>query len=134
MKPNTVNDFWKKVRKLTSCWVWIRAKDQDGYGLFHWQGRMIRATRFVVGVIQKRDIDGLEVRHTCDNPACVRPDHLLVGTQRDNAADREARGRGMKGRKQSPSHVARKAEARRGKKWTQEMKDRMSRIKRGLPV
>lgn len=126
MRPNGVESFWSKVHKQVGCWEWLRGKDQDGYGIFSYRNKTVRAIRFVMEVILGHDITGLEVRHKCDNPSCVKPSHLLLGTQADNASDRETRGRGVKGRKQSPEHVARKAAARRGKKWTREMRLRQS--------
>lgn len=134
MRRNTADDFWTKVSKEKGCWIWTKSKDGDGYGLFSFANKTVRATRFLLGTILGVDLRGKEVLHSCDNPSCVNPDHLLVGTTADNAKDREAKGRGVKGRKQSEEHKAKKAASRRGKKWTQEMRDRMSRIKRGLPA
>lgn len=132
MRPNTLDDFWKKVRRKPGCWIWLAGKDADGYGMFWWKNRQTRAHRFVVKFILGRDVEGKEVCHTCDNPSCVRPDHLFVGTTKDNAQDREAKGRGIKGRKLTSEHVSNRVASRlkNGKRWTQEMKDRMSQLKR----
>jgi len=78
------------------CWPWFGPIDQGGYGMMNGRptGRTtVRAHRFSyehhIGPIPP----GAVVRHTCDNPNCVNPEHLLIGTQLDNIRDRVARGR-----------------------------------------
>lgn len=76
----------------SGCWEWQRSR-RNGYGMIAWKGREHSAHRLsyetFVGPIPK----GLVVRHGCDNPCCVNPNHLRLGTQRDNVIDREIRGR-----------------------------------------
>lgn len=71
-----------------------------GYGRTHYKGQQAALHRVVYckyyGVSLK-DIHGLHVRHTCDNPRCINPEHLLLGTQQDNMDDRTIRGRSAKG-------------------------------------
>lgn len=87
--------FWAKVEKTDSCWLWkaaIRRKD-DGYGAFWHEGRHVPAHHFsllLAGVVVP---EGKLVAHTCDNPRCVRPDHLFVTDQRGNMADKVRKGR-----------------------------------------
>lgn len=92
--------FWAKVDRagpvirpdLGPCWVWTAGRDQDGYGLFKASGRTWRATRFLLGL----DFgDPRHALHHCDNRACIRPEHLYLGSNADNARDREARGRAV---------------------------------------
>lgn len=53
MKPNSVHDFWKKIdiREDDECWEWLAGKDKDGYGLFWWNNRQGRATRYLMSVV-----------------------------------------------------------------------------------
>lgn len=86
--------FWAKVEKSEGCWIWTGAKDWDGYGQFN-HGR---ATRFC-WELHNGPINppSLLVCHTCDNPPCVNPAHLFLGTVRDNAVDCSKKGRMPRG-------------------------------------
>lgn len=100
---NTPDNFWRKVDKngptpphmphLGSCWVWTGCADQRLYGLFKIGGRMHRAHRFAWTMARGVIPDGLYVCHKCDNPSCVRLDHLFTGTGGDNVADKMSKGR-----------------------------------------
>lgn len=82
--------FWSKVdrRGPEECWPWKYGKDASGYGMIRVDGRTLKAHRFVAG----NPVGGV-VRHTCDNPPCCNPAHLLIGTQQENVRDRDVRGR-----------------------------------------
>lgn len=91
-RPNAQARFWAKVRKTRTCWLWTGATDGHGYGVFHIGERndVVRATHFAYeGLIP----DGSYVCHRCDNPGCVRPSHLFIGTQLDNMRDASRKGR-----------------------------------------
>lgn len=91
--------FWSKVDKSDEdgCWVWTAAKNAHGYGLFRWQEKSSLATRVLWEHTFGPISDGLYVCHHCDNPSCVRLDHLYMGTQLSNIGDCVARGRISKG-------------------------------------
>lgn len=85
--------FWSKVRFTDSCWLWESAGDANGYGRFR-VGRRVRLAHRVAWELTFGPVpEGGLVLHHCDNPPCVRPDHLYVGTYRDNAQDMLARNR-----------------------------------------
>jgi len=85
--------FWAKVKKTPTCWLWQRALDEWGYGRFGGGSAHRVAWRFAYGPVPK----GLQVLHRCDNPPCVRPDHLFLGSQADNMADMVVKGRALRG-------------------------------------
>jgi hypothetical protein len=91
---NTPDVFWTRVRKGGGCWEWAGHVNSHGYGMFCVKGKSLTAHRlsyiYTYGAIP----EGLSVLHHCDNPLCVRPDHLWLGTQLDNLADMKAKGRG----------------------------------------
>lgn len=80
--------FWAKVIKTGECWEW-QGPDQRGYGIFGWK----RAHRVSWELHHGPIPPGQHVLHQCDNPPCVNPEHLWLGTPRDNASDRGAKGR-----------------------------------------
>lgn len=87
--------FWRKVRCAgpDECWEFVAARDRHGYGISWHDGRVMRAARIAYALANGPIPDGLLVRHTCDNPPCVNPAHLILGTQRDNILDAKERGR-----------------------------------------
>lgn len=91
MSPYILDRFWSKVNKTKDCWNWL-AGTQRGYGAF-WTGRILmRAHRFS-WCIHNGDVTAMHVLHHCDNPLCVRPDHLFTGSNMDNIKDRMNKGR-----------------------------------------
>jgi hypothetical protein len=86
--------FWSKVKKgaPTECWEWQGSRDEKGYGLFRYEGRLIRTLRLIL-ISQGHDMTGKVGRHTCDNPPCCNPAHGIPGTNLDNIRDCIERGR-----------------------------------------
>ena len=83
--PNTEPD---------GCDLWIGGTTSKGYGSIHYNNRARGAHTVAWELANGRPVpDGHVVRHRCDNPRCVRPDHLLIGTQLDNMHDMAERGR-----------------------------------------
>lgn len=88
--------FWPLVDKAGDCWLWIGTRLPRGYGTFSFDGVKRRAHR-VSWIIHYGPIpDGLFVLHKCDNPPCVRPDHLFLGDHGKNMADMTTKGRQYK--------------------------------------
>lgn len=89
--------FWPKVKQTDSCWLWIGAKDPDGYGNFKvGNHRGTHAHRIAYALKVGYIPPGLSILHSCDNRSCVRPDHLFLGTQLDNVNDMAEKGRARK--------------------------------------
>lgn len=84
--------FWNKVNKTENCWEWQGGKDRDGYGHIRVEGKLWQAHRFST-LLDGRDPAGKVVMHQCDNPSCVNPKHLKLGTQADNVYDMVAKKR-----------------------------------------
>ena len=75
------------------CWEWVGYFGAGGYGAMSRGGKNCSAHRISYEAYKGPIPKGMVVRHSCDNPACINPDHLSIGTQKDNMADRDARGR-----------------------------------------
>jgi len=90
--------FWSKVDKAGECWLWTAYRGPRGYGDFcERHGRTVKASRYAYEYAFGPIPDGLFVCHRCDNPPCVRPDHLFLGTPMDNTMDSVRKGRNTHG-------------------------------------
>ena len=113
--------FWSKVKKTDGCWEWQGATNKKtGQAQYHYEGENTQAYRvawiFTYGNIP----DGLYVCHHYDNPACVRPDHLFLGTALANSQDRDNKGRGIQptGERNGVSKLTIEDDAiKQGKTW-----------------
>lgn len=110
-----VDRFWSKFGKpKKGCWNWTGSKDPNGYGnieeghgskycrTVHYAHRL--SWKLFNGPIP----DSMSVLHKCDNSSCVRPDHLFLGTQKDNLVDCKNKGRNAKGEKSGRSKLRQK--------------------------
>jgi len=109
LNQKVINRFWKKIKLpdnlIDGCWNWTAYKDKKGYGRFGFAGSMYRAHRFSHMIFKGEIGEGLCIRHKYDNPGCVNPHHLLVGTPQDNMDDRNSQNRQAKGEDQGLSKL-----------------------------
>lgn len=87
-----VERFWQQVQKTDTCWIWTGSNTR-GYGVMAMNGAMYRVHRFSWELHNGPIPKGLMVCHRCDNPSCVRPDHLYAGSAKQNMHDCLSRGR-----------------------------------------
>lgn len=93
-QPETMDQkFQRQYEKTETCWNWIGYLDRYGYGKFKLDNRTVKAHRYSYQLHYGDFNESLHVLHHCDNPRCVNPSHLFLGTNRDNVADRTAKKR-----------------------------------------
>ena len=93
-KRPVLERFWAKVEKTSGCWYWSGTKTKAGYGQINIDGVPVYAHRLSWEIYNKKKIPkGKMVLHHCDNPPCIRPTHIYVGTASDNSKDCIRRGR-----------------------------------------
>lgn len=106
-----VERFWEKVKRGPGCWEWQGFRVPQGYGTIREAGggsKKLRAHR-VSYQLNVGDIPrGMDVLHKCDNPPCVRPDHLFTGTAKDNYEDCRRKGRTAHGEKNGRTYLTRR--------------------------
>lgn len=94
MNPNEMRFMEKvSVAKNGDCWEWRASKHRQGYGQFRMDGSTQLAHRASWMIFKGEIPAGMCVCHSCDNTACVNPDHLWLGSQRDNVRDMDKKGR-----------------------------------------
>lgn len=99
-KGDLATRFWAKVQKTASCWLWTGAQVPLGYGYIGEGGYKVhRAHRLSYEWRFGPLPSGAVICHRCDNPACVNPDHLFRGSQKDNMQDAKSKGRTTQGAK-----------------------------------
>lgn len=90
---NIAERFFLKVVKTEYCWIWKGFKNKLGYGDFSVACGIHQPAHRVSWLIHYGDMNNLFVLHKCDNPSCVNPEHLFLGTQSENCHDRHRKGR-----------------------------------------
>lgn len=99
--------FWSKVNiaGLNDCWEWQAYKNPDGYGMFRFNKIMVLSHRMAWLLTNTEIPATMVIMHKCDNPPCVNPNHLSLGTYADNIRDRDTKGRCRSGiRKKEQTH------------------------------
>lgn len=97
--------FEDKFTKSDICWEWSACKTKDGYGQFRFHKQMQLAHRIAYHLYVGEIPVGMCVCHRCDNPSCVNPVHLFLGTHIDNMLDRDNKGRDADHRGEKNGHA-----------------------------
>lgn len=85
------------VDQETGCWEWQKCKDPYGYGKMLYKGKPVLVHRYSLATHLGKDLETLKlVRHKCDNPGCINPNHLLEGNHSQNFRDKHERQGGLK--------------------------------------
>src|SRR5689334_5076325 len=95
--PKFLARFWSRVDRtagMLDCWLWTARKNADGYGCISIYNKERLAHRISYDIAYGNLTADLLVLHTCDNPSCVNPYHLFLGTDLDNVRDKEQKSRG----------------------------------------
>jgi len=100
-----IDRFLSKVEKTENCWIWVGGKHRFGYGIFHFDGKCSTAHKFSYIYFNGEVENNLFVCHKCDNPTCVNPNHLFLGTIQENNADCKNKNRHIKGSKSGMSKL-----------------------------
>ena len=127
-RKNSPLDFWKKVNKETinGCWEWTKSNIK-GYGVFCINSKNEYAHRYSM-ILAGYDLQDFDVLHKCDNPKCVNPDHLFLGTHTDNMRDMVSKGRHVsptKGKPRTPEDKEKISLANKGKFVSEERKQKI---------
>ena len=85
--------FWRRVEKTEGCWLWMGCRLKGGYGRLWYVDRLVLAHRLAYFLTFGEIPTSINILHDCDNPPCVKPGHLFLGTQADNVHDAIRKGR-----------------------------------------
>lgn len=94
------------INEVTGCIEWIRGAGKAGYGEIRDRGRRMYTHRLSWELHFGEISEGMEVCHTCDNPPCIAPEHLFIGTHQQNMADSKSKGRHAAGEKNGHARLS----------------------------
>lgn len=95
----TKERFLERVSKTESCWIWVGGRASNGYGMTRFLGKQMGAHRASWLAFRGAIPPKISVLHRCDNPPCVNPEHLFLGTQKENMRDKIQKGREYQSKK-----------------------------------
>ena len=84
------------IKSENDCWIWNKSKDKDGYGAIMYKSIRYKAHRASYIAFIGSIPNNMCVCHACDNPSCINPNHLFIGTHKDNLQDMSKKGRSNK--------------------------------------
>ena len=123
-KMDLSDKFLSKTKRVDDCLEWQAYRDAAGYGGYCFEGKTCSAHRASWRIFRGEIPKGMHVLHRCDNRCCVNPDHLFLGTHKDNMDDMTQKGRRVRGELNGPAKL-REAEVRtvralsRAYKWSE---------------
>lgn len=127
--------FWARVQKSDGCWIWTGNRTYQGYGSTYnagyYEGKREGAHRIAYRLTYGDFPKELLVCHHCDNPPCVRPDHLFLGSNKDNLLDAKNKGRLPKGEKHwryLRSELTKRGYKRPGMDWIRGSRNHNSKL------
>ena len=108
---NVEEFFWARVNKSPGCWIWTGGRTVALYGRLKIVDKIVYAHRYSYMLHHGEIPEEMCICHRCDNPSCVNPDHLFLGTKKDNSQDMIRKGRHRHGRLKGEDHPTAKLTA-----------------------